>query len=71
MVMMLLTQEIRRKLPKLYACEEVKDPMVWCKFFIPDSNWTWYVVEFDGQDTFNGLVDGFERELGYFLVSLR
>lgn len=67
--MMLLTQEIKSRLPKLYASEDAEDPMVWCKFFTPDSNWTWFVVEFDGKDTFYGLVDGFERELGYFSLS--
>jgi len=36
------------------------------KFFTPDSNWTWYAVEFDGEDLFFGLVDGFEKEWGYF-----
>ena len=35
----------------------------------PDSNWTWYGSEFDGEDTFFGLVSGFEVELGYFLLS--
>lgn len=64
--MKLLTKEILSKLPKLYACEEQADPMIWCKFFTPDSNWTWYAIEFDGTDTFYGLVDGSEKELGYF-----
>lgn len=36
------------------------------EFFSPDSNWTWYAVEFDGEDLFFGLVDGFELEMGYF-----
>ena len=36
------------------------------KFFTPDSSWTWYASEFDGEDTFFGLVSGFEVELGYF-----
>ena len=36
------------------------------KFFTPDSNWTWYASEFDGNDTFFGLVSGFDVELGYF-----
>jgi Protein of unknown function (DUF2958) len=31
-----------------------------------DFGWTWYVIEFDGEDPFFGLVDWFERELGYF-----
>ncbi len=33
------------------------------------SIWTWYVLEFDGEDTFFGLVDGLEVELGYFSLS--
>jgi hypothetical protein len=62
----LLTKELIASLPPLYSQEEVKDPIVRCKFFTPDSSWTWYAIEFDGVDTFFGLVDGFEEELGYF-----
>ena len=64
--MKLLTKEIRDKLPPLYSQEKVEDPMVWVKFFTPDSNWTWYATEFDGKDTFFGWVVGFEKELGNF-----
>lgn len=39
------------------------------KFFTPDSNWTWYASEFDGEDIFFGLVSGFAVELGYFSLS--
>lgn len=39
------------------------------KFFTPWANWTWYATEFDGEDLFFGLVDGFEKELGYFSLS--
>ena len=39
------------------------------KYFTPDSSWTWYASEFDGEDLFFGLVDGFETELGYFSLS--
>ncbi len=45
------------------------DPLVRVKFFYPDFSWTWYAIEFDGDDLFFGLVDGFERELGYFRLS--
>jgi len=62
----LLTKEIRGKLPSMYSQEDVEDPMVWVKFFTPDSNWTWYGIEFDGDDIFYGFVVGFEQELGYF-----
>jgi hypothetical protein len=44
-----------------------KDAIAQVKFFTPDSNWTWYAVEYDPDvEIFYGLVDGFEKELGYF-----
>ena len=67
--MELLTKEVRGKLPPLYSQEEVEDPMVICKFFFPDFSWTWYAIEFDGTDQFYGLVDGDEKELGYFSLT--
>lgn len=67
--MKLLTQEIRNRLPKLYASEDNADPVIHMKFFTPWSNWTWYVAEFDGEDRFFGLVEGFEREWGYFSLA--
>jgi len=51
----------------LYSGEEkVLDAVAQVKFFTPDSNWTWYASEFDGEDIFFGLVSGFEVEMGYF-----
>ena len=67
--MKLLTKELRRKLPSLYSTERQSDPLVQAKFFTPDSNWTWYVLEFDGDDRFFGYVSGLENELGYFSLS--
>lgn len=67
--MELLTEELRRALPPLYAVEKQENPLVQCCFFVPFSNWTWYVLEFDGEDTFFGLVDGHEVELGCFSLS--
>lgn len=67
--MMLLTKELRAKLPPLDATANEKDPLVVCKFFYPDFNWTWYAIEFDGKDVFYGLVDGYERELGSFSLT--
>jgi hypothetical protein len=67
--MELLTAEIRAQLPTLYAQEESSDAIVYVKFFNPNSDWTWYATEFDGEDTFFGLVQGFEEELGYFSLS--
>lgn len=63
----LLTQEMRQKLPELYSGEEQGlDALAQAKFFTPDSFWSWYASEFDGDDIFFGLVSGLELELGYF-----
>ena len=68
--MELLTDEIREALPELYANEELGlQAQAIAKFFTPDSNWTWYASEFDGEDIFYGLVIGMEMELGYFSLS--
>ena len=65
--MKLLTQEIRKKLPALYSQEDKGGKaVVYLKMFTPDSSWTWLATEFDGEDTFFGLVEGHEKELGYF-----
>lgn len=68
--MKLLTKEVLEKLPELYTQEEKGlNAVAVVKFFTPDSSWTWYATEFDGDDLFFGLVDGFEKELGYFRLS--
>jgi len=68
--MKLLTKEIRKKLPPLYSQEEKgQKAIAHVKFFTPDSSWTWYATEFDGEDRFFGLVDGHVMELGYFSLA--
>ena len=62
-------EDVRAKIPPLYAAEQETDPTVWIKLFTPDSSWTWYITEFDGEDRCFGLVVGHEVELGYFLLS--
>ena len=62
----LLPPEVLKGLPPLGATEREADPLCRVKFFYPDFSWTWYAIEFDGDDLFFGLVDGFEKELGYF-----
>jgi hypothetical protein len=65
--MKLLTEANRRSLPPLYAQDgKGMEATAYVKFFTPDSSWTWWATEFDGEDIFFGLVDGFEREVGYF-----
>ena len=68
----LLPLELRSTIPPLYAQEKIKDPIVYVKYFTPDSSWTWYATEGqpDGEDfRFFGYVIGFEKEWGYFLLS--
>ena len=65
--MQLLTKEIENQFKKIGRQENVDDPLIIAKFFDPTGSWTWYATEYD-QDTktFFGLVDGYEKELGYF-----
>lgn len=45
--MKLLTKSITDQIPMLYATEEIPldEKVIQCKFFTPDSSWTWFVVE--------------------------
>ncbi len=65
----LLDDLTRDRLPELYATEHDAEQWVQAKFFTPWSRWTWYPIEFDGNNLFFGLVDGLEVELGFFLLS--
>jgi len=70
--MKLLTEELRARLPPLYSQEAEAEPMVYVKFFMPSTGWTWYVTEGSPQDEdflFFGFVVGLESEFGYFLLS--
>ena len=69
----LLPEKIKGQLPKLYSQESADNQMAVLKFFTPYGSWTWYVIEGEemknGDFEFFGLVDGFEKELGYFYLS--
>lgn len=63
----LMPETLRAQIPALYTAEKTPDPMVWAKYFTPDSSWTWYAIEFDPKERlFFGWVVGLEHELGYF-----
>ena len=64
--MKIIIDDLREKLPPLYATEGVSDPLVLCRFFLPWSKWLWYAMKFDGEDLFFGYVVGDVCELGYF-----
>lgn len=65
---MLLSKDQLSKIPKLYATEHdpLEDKVAFIKLFHPLSNWTWYIIESDGDDLCWGLVSGHETEFGYF-----
>lgn len=77
--MELLTKAIRQTLPALYDQDgKGGDAVVYIKYFLPDFSWSWYVLEGSpvldkaGSEVdfeFFGLVDGFEKELGYFRLN--
>ena len=76
--MKLLTKEIRKKLPQLYAQDgKGGKAVVYCKMFTPDSQFTWWILEGspiidDGVEVdfqFFALVEGHCRELGYVNLS--
>ena len=77
--MKLLTQEIRKAIPKLSSQDGKGEvAMVYAKFFSPSSSWTWYATEGEplldeaGKEVdfqFFGMVYGLEKELGYFNLS--
>lgn len=64
-----IPDDLKAKVPKIYATKDDDDPTVWIKLFTPDAGWTWYITEWDAADLCFGLVDGFEEELGYFSLA--
>ena len=64
--MKLLTKANIKALPPLGSTNGSEKALAVVKFFDPTSQWTWYAMEFDGKDTFFGLVHGFDTEFGYF-----
>lgn len=77
--MKLLPKEIREIIPPLYSQDgKGGKAVVYVKYFTPSSNWTWYATEREsvldesGKEVdfrFFGLVEGFEKEIGYFVLS--
>ena len=65
----LLPPDIAKALPAIGESVDSAEAIARVKFFTPDSSWTWYAAEFDGDDIFWGLVDGLELEFGAFRLS--
>lgn len=69
----LLTKQLAKRLPRLYETEDVptENKIAVAKFFHAWSGSTWYVIEYDGDQTCWGLVKmwDYEPEFGYFSLS--
>ena len=66
----LIPQTLLSDIPDLYDTEGQSNPLCYVKLFTPDSNWTWFIIEFSKADakTCYGYVQGLEGELGYFTL---
>lgn len=66
--MSLLSLEQVSKIPEIGSQEDKgAKAIAYIKLFTPDANWSWYIMEIDSdQNLCFGLVDGHEKELGYF-----
>ena len=66
----LIPQTLLSDIPDLYATEGETNPLCYVKLFTPDSNWTWYIIEFSKADrsTCYGYVQGLDSEFGYFTL---
>ena len=66
----LMTRKLADTIPALYTNEKVTEydaVLAPAKLFSPYSQWTWYITEMDpATGTCFGLVDGLEKEIGYF-----
>lgn len=74
--MKLITKALEKlfaKYPTYSQDGKMYDAVVIAKFFMPWSNFTWYVTEAcklaNGDYEFFGYVDGLEGEFGYFTLS--
>ena len=66
--MKLITKELEKIIPPFYSSEDValEDKIVYAKFFLPDAQWNWLVLEYDREsNSIFALVDGLDAELGY------
>ena len=66
----LMTEKLADVIPALGANENARDydeVLAPAKLFSPYNGWTWYITEMDPETgQCFGLVDGFEKEIGYF-----
>lgn len=51
---MKISKKLSEQFPYLSGTSLQTDPLIICKFFLPDSKWAFYATEFDGKEIFFG-----------------
>ena len=72
MTVKLITKEISKLAQKQYPLgSDMDNQDIIAKFFTPDSNWTWYLMNQDPEDPSYlwGIVKGLEIEVGSFSLT--
>jgi hypothetical protein len=70
--MELLSDELKTRLPPLLSQEAADEATIYARYFLPETDWNWYVMEGESEDEdflFFGFVTGLESEFGHFLLS--
>lgn len=63
----LLDKRLLEQLPPLYDTDGKDTKILYARYYHPYANWEWFAIEYSPlQRLFFGLVDGDEREYGYF-----
>lgn len=66
----LLPEQIRSTLPRTLALDGLgMAAIAQAKLYLPGTCWTWYITEYDGDDTCFGLCIAQSAELVYFSLS--
>jgi len=70
--MELLPKDLKERLPPLRSQEADPDPVVYAKFFLPETNLAWYVIEGQeqkGDFVFYGLAMDDDADFCFFRLS--
>jgi hypothetical protein len=59
-LMELLTEDVRDQIPELTSQEDLDDPVVYARFYVPSSNRAWFAVEGESVLDKNGCEIDFE-----------
>jgi|SRR6185437_3669197 len=70
--MELLPTELKVRLPPLLSQEAADEPVVFARYYLPGTLWSWYVIEGEDEEgdfRFFGFVTGLADEFGHFNLS--